>query len=42
MMLEHSWAPDIRKGTPVLACTRCPIVWWPDRNRPRSTCTPGR
>ncbi len=36
----HTWTVGTRRDQPVLVCTNrpCPIVWWPDRNEPRSTC----
>ena len=39
--LEHSFTvPDVRNGSPILRCSNpgCPTVWWPDRQKPRSTC----
>ncbi len=37
-MSEHDWKAEVRGATPVLRCTRCPIVWWPDRHKPRRAC----
>jgi hypothetical protein len=34
----HAWTTSVRRGTPVMACTECPVVWWPDRHEPRGTC----
>ncbi len=36
----HRWTADVRGDQPVMTCTNagCRIVWWPDRNEPRSTC----
>lgn len=41
-MLAHTFTQlaDVYKGTPIFRCANhgCRVVWWPDRNRPRSVC----
>lgn len=38
---EHEWAAEVRGATPVLRCTRCKRVWWPDQRKPRTVCVGG-
>lgn len=40
-MTEHAFTVrDVQNGNPVLCCanTGCRVVWWPNRNRPKSKC----
>ncbi len=39
-MTAHAWTPGTRGGNPVMTCANqgCRIVWWPDRNQPKSEC----
>src|SRR5690606_6276909 len=38
---QHEWGtPFIRNYVPVIPCRNCRVVWWPDRNEPRSECKP--
>lgn len=39
--LEHAFTiRDVRNGSPILRCSNggCPVVWWPDRNKPAGGC----
>lgn len=39
-MTAHAWTAGVRSGNPVMTCANppCRIVWWPDRNQPKSEC----
>lgn len=40
-MTEHDFSIyDVVKSNPVFKCANpgCYIVWWPDRNKPKSKC----
>ncbi len=42
-MSSHEWTePVLRDGTPVFPCRYCRVVWWPDRNEPKSECKGGK
>ena len=39
-MTAHAWRANVVNGGPAMTCTNppCRIVWWPDRNMPKSQC----
>lgn len=34
----HDWRRGVKDRMPVMECSRCHRIWWPDRNRPRGKC----
>jgi uncharacterized C2H2 Zn-finger protein len=34
----HDWQIKVRDGMPVLQCSHCKHIWWPDKNQPRHPC----
>jgi hypothetical protein len=35
---QHAWDREVRKQMPVMVCTSCGYVWWPDRAAPTKPC----